>query len=95
MTGITEKDMKTLQDEIAALREDLGKITGTVGDIARRETREFLKTAKKTAGSVEDQAKDALDGLTDTIESKPVASVAASFGVGFILGLLLNGRRSS
>jgi ElaB/YqjD/DUF883 family membrane-anchored ribosome-binding protein len=94
MDGITEKDVKTLQAEMAALREDLAKITGTMRDIARRETRQFVKDAKTAAGDIEGQAREKLENITDAIESKPVASAAASFGVGFLLGLLINSRRS-
>ncbi|MGO9134438.1 MAG: YqjD family protein [Methylovirgula sp.] len=100
------EDNKTVQDlaaDLAALREDLMKLTGSVRDLVQTQA---TTTTKRVVGVVDDarhklademaDAKDHLEShlgsmtadLESTIERSPLMAVLVGAAVGFLLGLV-------
>jgi len=90
MSTATEKEMKELRAELAALKEDLANIGETVGRIAGTATDEGRQRIRSAAQSSKQQARDTISSLEHEIEERPMTSVAAAMGIGFILGRLLD-----
>lgn len=87
-----ESQVSQLQDDIKAITETLGKLTGEkVGEaraMARTEVRHLQAKGQQMIDEAQDQAGEMEKQLKDTIREKPLTAVAAAAGVGFVLALL-------
>ena len=76
-----EKEMQTLRAEVERLRTDLGSIVGTAGDLASGAGAVAAATVRKTA----DRASAT---VTKAIGEGPLTSIAISFVIGLLLGVM-------
>jgi uncharacterized protein YjbJ (UPF0337 family) len=65
-----------LSDELDAIRADVQNLTGTLGDVARRQ-----------AGRAQDSAVEAWHGAETYIKQNPLQAVAIAAGLGFVYGM--------
>jgi len=88
-----------LEDQIAALQNDLKAIAATlaklgnekvseVRDVAKSEARHLQRQGQNVIDDVQDQAGALEQQLKDTIREKPLTAVASAIGIGFVLALL-------
>ncbi|HTN64143.1 MAG TPA: DNA gyrase subunit B [Devosia sp.] len=88
-----------LEDQIAALQNDLKSIAATLAklgndkvsearDIASNEARNLQRQGQNVLDDVQDQAGAFEQQLKDTIREKPLTAVASAIGIGFVLALL-------
>ncbi|MEK1886490.1 MAG: DNA gyrase subunit B [Phyllobacterium sp.] len=88
-----------LQAQVAALREDIAKITTTLAKIgkntaqdARRSAASSFETAKvrgeETFEDLRSQARELEDQIAETVREKPLTAIAVAAGVGFLLALV-------
>lgn len=90
MATATDKEVQELRNEIAALKEELSNIGNTVSNIARSATDEGKDRVRAAAEHSRDQARQTWGAFEKEVEERPMTSIAAALGIGFILGKLLD-----
>ena len=93
MDKAVEADVEALSDEIKQLRADIEKIVGLLGQTARHGGDEAYRQAREASERAWSEAKNAAGDVVNHIETKPLQSAIAAFGIGLILGLLFGSRR--
>lgn len=87
-----EAQVAQLQDDLKSISETLSKLTGEkaseVRDMAKTEIRQLKRRGQHMLEEAQDQAGEYEQQLKDTIREKPLTSVAAAAGIGFVLALL-------
>ena len=94
MSDHIETDIKTLRGELEDLREDLKNIAFTLQTLVRHGKTEAGTKFEDICEQLPDNLKKLTAEAKTHIEEKPLSSALASFGVGMLLGLLLNGSRT-
>lgn len=88
-----------LQAQVAALKEDIAKITATLSKIGKdrakgagRSAASSFETARlrgeETFEDLRSQARELEDQLTETVRENPLTTIAVAAGVGFLLALI-------
>lgn len=90
MAATSEKDVEKLKTEFAELKSDVSKLTETVRDISGDGLEQGRDRIRRRAQRSREQAREAVDTVESEIGERPLTSVAAAFGVGFVLGKLLD-----
>lgn len=90
MATNTDKDLKELRSELATLRSDFSEISKTLKRISGERYAEGRDKVNQGIERGRQQARDSLGEFEREIEARPLTSVAAAFGVGFVLGKLLD-----
>lgn len=86
-------DSDELKDELQELKADVSRLLNTAGE-------QIFETSSNQAQALADQIKAALNELGDTlseqeehlesiISERPIASLAAAFALGAVVGLML------
>jgi len=85
--GVVKEDLARLRADVANLSAALkGATSGAV-----HEQMESLRSRlDNLTGEARVQGRQALDDLTDRIEDRPLASVLIAFGIGMLIGRLLD-----
>lgn len=92
-----------LKSDLGRIRDDLSEIAQALMDASKSEmseTRERLQsmaqqrleTVRSALESAKGQGKSTTEMLQRTIEERPLVSIAVAFGVGMMLGSLMNRR---
>ncbi len=81
-----------IQDGQEVLKAGAGDLSEK-GREARGRLEEALRRAKSNCEDYESRAWDAARAAESTIRDHPLTSVGAAFGVGVLLGVLINSRR--
>lgn len=90
----TESDVQALSAELKQLRAEFTKLGQLLESVARNAGNEAAQAARATGEKAWGEVRRGADELASRIESRPVTSAAAAFGIGIFLGLLFGGRRS-
>lgn len=89
----TTVDTAKLQADVDALRKDLAEITNTLKTMVGAEAQTRTQAAAERIREVSDQARDQFDHARDVaverVRERPLSSVAITFGVGLLIGRLL------
>ncbi|AXO15233.1 DUF883 family protein [Thalassospira indica] len=89
----TTADNAKLQADVDALRSDLAEITKTLktmgGQAAETRTQAAAERIREVTGQARDQIDHARGVAVDQVRENPLASVAVTFGVGLLIGRLL------
>jgi ElaB/YqjD/DUF883 family membrane-anchored ribosome-binding protein len=88
--------IESLQDDLAAVRDDLSKLSEQmVGLLSAKGTAAYKRAKKQfdaTVGDATDTAREMRDTLTETLEEsvqeRPLATLALALGMGFVIGAL-------
>jgi ElaB/YqjD/DUF883 family membrane-anchored ribosome-binding protein len=91
------------RDDMAALRNDLGRLSETVAsligdqagqvrDKATDKAGELYATGRDALRSVEAQARSAADDLSRKVVDNPLSSIGIAFGLGYIYAMMRRGR---
>jgi ElaB/YqjD/DUF883 family membrane-anchored ribosome-binding protein len=88
--------VESLQEDLIAMRDDVGKLSDQVIDLLSAKGSAAYKRARKrldsTVGDATNAARDVRDTFADTIEESvqehPFATLAMALGVGFVLGAM-------
>jgi ElaB/YqjD/DUF883 family membrane-anchored ribosome-binding protein len=86
----TETTQKELQEQLDSLRKDLSEIRHLVKSLASEYAEEGKEHLRASANRAQAQAKETLADVEGEIQSHPLSSVAIAFGVGVLIGKLLN-----
>lgn len=87
---IPDKDVESLKAEIAALKSDVSRLTETAKKTAGDTAARGRERARQAAEHSRDQAKETVGMVESEISERPITSIAAAFGIGFIIGKLLD-----
>jgi ElaB/YqjD/DUF883 family membrane-anchored ribosome-binding protein len=89
-----ESEFDTVRDDLTKLSNDIANLAASLKDGATDAAREQLAVARDRFDALTEQARsrgeEQLEGLADAIEDRPLTSVLIAFGVGIILGRLLD-----
>jgi ElaB/YqjD/DUF883 family membrane-anchored ribosome-binding protein len=92
--GTYDDEIKALKDDLAGLRKDMQTLVKTVGEDAKSRGRETMNKAKAEAGHYADEAvargREGVAAIESHIEDRPFTSVLIAFGIGLVLGKLLD-----
>ena len=101
----TEADVATsdIASEFSALREDVARLTASIGDLLRQQTKaaglgvaEALEGAQDkiadATASAQGRARAAGNEIEASIERNPLIALAVVFGVGMLLGMISRSR---
>lgn len=86
----SENTSEELKAEFAKLREDISKITETLQRLSGEQVAGGRERAQQAADRTREQVTRAADSVEEGIQHYPLTSLAAAFGVGFIVGKLLD-----
>ncbi|MCB2101325.1 MAG: hypothetical protein KDE22_10675 [Rhodobacterales bacterium] len=87
-----EADTTNLQEDLSRLRADIESLSRTVKDIAADRGAEGVRRVKETAEKVREGASEAQLRVEAEIANRPLTSVLAAFGVGMLIGRLVQRR---
>ena len=94
-------DLGNLKDDIKQVHQDLSGLVHSVSDKGAREWKQAQKVIEKKAGQgmasvssamedVAEQSEDAFKSLQEGIGKRPITSIAAALGLGYLLGKLFS-----
>ncbi|RCK53589.1 hypothetical protein TH25_03450 [Thalassospira profundimaris] len=89
----TSTDASKLQAEVETLRKDLAEVTKTLKTMAREngESRaaEAAQRVREMSGQAREQFDHAREVAVGQVRERPLVTVAATFGIGLLIGRLL------
>lgn len=86
----TQTSNEELQKQLNALREDFASLTNTLKDMSSDYAQHGQARVKDAADKVQQQARDSYGRVQSEVESHPMSSVAIAFGIGLVLGKILD-----
>ncbi len=87
-----EKDIHALKGDMDSLKADISSLSDSVKHQTRHQARAGYAKAQEYGQKARHQAEHGAQVFEDQIEERPLVSVLTAFGVGFILGKLLDRR---
>lgn len=98
-----KQEMEAVKTDLAQLREDVGSLTqalkdataaraSEVGDDARQRMQAAADNISARYDDMRVRGEQAVEPMTREIQERPLTSVLTAFGVGFIVGKLLEKR---
>ncbi|HET6725372.1 MAG TPA: hypothetical protein VFH85_05150 [Gammaproteobacteria bacterium] len=85
-----EKDIHALKGDVDALRSDIKSLAESIKRQAESQARAGYARAREAGEKVRHQAERGAAAVEEQIEERPLISVLTAFGVGFVLGKLLD-----
>lgn len=89
-----EGEFDVIKDDLVKLREDIANLSSALKDVTSETVRERMEALRgridELTGDARSQSRQAMDDLADRIEERPLTSVLVAFGVGILLGRLVD-----
>lgn len=90
MATNTEQDISQLKDDMAKLKADLASIASTLKKEAGDRARHGYDRVREAGEHAADYARSGAHAVEHQIEERPLVSVLSAFGIGFVIGKLLD-----
>lgn len=90
MSAGTDKDIEELKAQVEALRADLAGISDALKNLGGDAASEGRERIRRAAEQARGKARDTIGALENEIEDRPLTSLLTAFGIGFVLGKLLD-----
>lgn len=90
MATNVNKDLDELRDEVSKLRSDITDIADTLTKLAGDAVTDGQNRFRQSSARTREKAREVWGGLEHELEERPLTSVAVAFGLGFVLGKLLD-----
>lgn len=87
------RDVDKLKSDLEQLRKDVASIAQTFKDLGLAKRDEAFKRAEELGERARTKAAGAEERFSREIEERPFTSVLTAFGIGFIIGKLLDSGR--
>lgn len=98
-----DKDLGTLKEDIARLREDLASVKSTLATLGKRSAAQAKAAGSAKVDELQDEierimddlqlrGRDTLAGVEKTVHERPLTSLLAAFGLGFLISRFLDRR---
>lgn len=86
--------IESLQEDLTAMRDDMGKLSQQVVDLLSAKGSAAYKRAKKNFDARTGEAADAVrevrdtfaDAIEESVQERPFATLAIALGIGFVIG---------
>lgn len=88
------KDLVQLKKDLAALRDDIGTLTGTIKSAGTKQAEVAYGHVREQGEHLRQKGEDAVDSIARSIDERPMTSVLTAFGVGLLVGVMVNQRRN-
>lgn len=96
-----DQELMAIKADLGQLRQDMGALTRALADSAEGGAREVADRVRDAAAKTQDRAErlsraalaqgeQSFDAIAAQIEQRPFTSILAAFGVGLIIGRLLD-----
>lgn len=92
-TSDFSKDVDKLKSDMDELRKDVASIAEALKELGTEKGREAFARAEEIGERARRRASAAEERVSHEIEERPFASVLTAFGVGFVIGKLLDSGR--
>ena len=79
------KEMEELKAELDALKEEIQLLAGSLKEAG-------IDQAKATYWRARVKGDEAASALSEKVEERPLTSIFSAFGIGMVVGLMLNRR---
>lgn len=86
----TQPTNQELQEQMDTLRKDFASLTGTLKEMSAGYARDGQARVKNAADEAQKQVRDSLGRAQSEVEQRPFSSMAVAFGIGLLLGKLLD-----
>lgn len=86
----TQPTNQELQEQLDTLRKDFADVTSTLKEMSSSYAKQGQARVKDAAGEAQKQVRDSLDRAQSEVEQRPFSSMAVAFGVGLLLGKILD-----
>lgn len=86
----TQTTNQELQEQVSALRKDFGDITETLKALTSEYAKEGQEKVKNGAEEAKKQAQQTITRAQQEVEARPYTSMAVAFGVGMVIGKLMD-----
>lgn len=83
-------DTENLKEELAGLKADVTRLTDIIKKMSRDTAVHGRERAKRGAERAKTQVEETLDAFESEIGERPLISIVAAFGIGFVIGKLLD-----
>lgn len=87
-----DEEVAKLRKDMDQLRDDIGALTSSLKEMGVQKGRAAMARAKRTGDSLREEAEAWRARADREIEERPFTSVLMSFGIGFLIGMLLDRR---
>lgn len=89
MAEKSESSVDELKEEFASLKADVSKIADTLGKLSGEQVSHGRERARDAAGRAQTETRRAVGTVEEEIRQYPLTSLAAAFGLGYLLGRTL------
>ena len=93
MANNADDEMAKLRRDFEELRKDVSSLVDTMKEAGVQRGRESWERARRAGESVQEEVESLQRQAESRISDHPMTSVLSSFGLGFLIGLLLDRRR--
>ena len=94
VTRNLDSEFDTVKDDLSKLRADISHLSSALKDTTSANVREQMEAIRtridKITGEARTHGRQSIDDIADHIEERPLASVLIAFGVGVLLGRLID-----
>jgi ElaB/YqjD/DUF883 family membrane-anchored ribosome-binding protein len=87
------KDIEHLRRDLTALREDVSSLATSMKQVAAVRGREALNRIEELGERAKLESKELKESAARGIGEHPFTSVLTSFGLGFVIGMVLERKR--
>lgn len=88
-----DEEVAKLRKDMEQIRSDLGSLADTLKTVGVEQGRAAANRARRAGGNLRKEAEAWRARADKEIEENPLTSVLMSFGIGFLIGMLLDRRR--
>ncbi len=88
-----DEEVAKLRRDMDQLRGDITSMTATFKEMGAQRGRAAVARARRAGDSLREEAGAWRARADHEIEERPLTSVLTSFGIGFLIGMLLDRRR--
>lgn len=92
MATASEQELAKLREDIEQLRADMGSLVESLKAAGIGQGRDALNRARQTGESLKSEAEELQRRAEAQISERPITSALTSFGLGFLIGMLLDRR---
>lgn len=85
-------DTTRLREDLDALRGDIGRLAESVRTLTEKGAWAGVDRARRRAGEAREQVEHLAEEVGHHLEERPYGSVMMAFGLGFVIGKLLERR---
>lgn len=85
-------DTGRLREDLEVLRADIARLADSVRTLTEKGARAGVDRARRRAGEAREQVENLAEEVGHHLEERPYGSVMMAFGLGFVIGKLLERR---